>query len=265
MNHDHPVRDGVLGSSMVARLAAAFLLVATILVGVQAVKSLMDIDTSPSPAVNTIMVSGTGKISASPDIATVSFTVSQNGDTASQAQDAATKKSNVALQVVKNLEVAEKDIKTTSYNLSPRYSYTPCYSSYCPQTESRIVGFTVSQTVEVKIRDLDMVGKILAALGDAGVSNLYGPNFTIDNEEAIQAKARKVAIQDARAKANVLAKDLGVRIIRVVNFNENGRGPIFYGKTMDARSLESAGSPTPEIPAGENEIVVDVSVTYEIR
>jgi uncharacterized protein YggE len=250
---------------MVARLTAAFLLTATILVGVQAVKSLMDIDTSPSPAVNTISVSGMGKVSASPDIATVSFTVSQNGDTASQAQDAATKKSNVALGVVKDLGVAEKDVKTTSYNLSPRYNYTPCYGGYCPQPESRIIGYTVSQTVEVKIRDLDKVGTVLASLGDAGVSNLYGPNFTVDKEEEVQAKARKAAIQDARAKANALAKDLGVRIIRVVNFSEGGGGgPIFYAKAM--ASADSAGAPpTPEIPAGENEIVSNVSVTYEIR
>ncbi|MEK9176991.1 MAG: SIMPL domain-containing protein, partial [Patescibacteria group bacterium] len=141
----------------------------------------------------------------------------------------------------------------------------PCYTGYCPPSESRIIGYTESQTVEVKIRDLDLVGKVLANLGDTGVSNLYGPNFTIDDEEGVKAKARKSAIQNARTKANVLAKDLGVRIVRVVNFSESG-GPIWYGKTMVGDAMmESAGAPVPNIPAGENEIVVDVSVTYEIR
>jgi hypothetical protein len=261
MNQEQ-LKSGVLGSALVSKLAAVLLAVLTLLVAAQAVRTITDIGL-PAPAMNTITVDGMGKVSAAPDVATVSFTVSENGDTASQAQSAATKKTNVAVAVVKGLGIEDKDVKTTSYNLSPRYAYQPpCYSTYCPQ-ESRIVGYTVSQTIEVKVRDLDTVGKTLSALGDAGVSNLYGPNFTIDKEDEFKAEARKEAIQEARAKAKILAKDLGVRIVRVSSYYESG-GPLYYGKGGGLATADSAASP-PAVPAGENDITVNVTVTYEIR
>lgn len=263
--------SGVLHSPMVTKLAVAFLVVATLLVGAQALKALMNLDTPPQFAGNIITVEGTGKVTAVPDVATVSFTVSENGDTASQAQEVATKKSNVALDVIRELGIDDEDIKTTSYNLSPRYSYQqPCYGGYCPvYEESRIIGYSVSQTVEVKIRDLDQVGKVLSSLGDAGVSNLYGPNFIIDNEDELRAEAREEAIKEARAKAKTLAKDLNVRLVRIVNFWESTGPsyPIYYAKDGFGfgGAAESAVAPSPEIPAGENEIVVSVSIGYEIR
>lgn len=267
-NQEGTSTEGVLGNPLVAKLTVAFLVVATVLVGAQAIKALINIDTPPQISGNTISVEGTGKVAAVPDIATVSYTISESATTVAQAQDAATKKSNVALALIKDLGIDEKDIKTTSYNVSPRFSYQgPCYSAFCPPYESRIDGYTVSQTIDVKIRDLDMTGGALAALGDSGVSNLYGPNFVIDNEDELRAEAREEAIKEARAKAKELAKDLNVRLIRIVNFSENGPSyPIFYGKA-EAFGLggDRSAPASPQIPTGENEIVVSVSITYEIR
>lgn len=268
MDMNENKQQGVLHSSLVSKLAVAFLVVATVLVGAQAIKALMNIDTPQPTAGNVITVEGQGTVSAVPDVATISYTVTENATTASQAQDAATKKANVALAVVKDLGIPEEDIKTTSYNLSPRYSYSqPCYGAICPPYEQRVVGYSVSQTVQVKIRDLDKVGKVLASLGDAGVSNLYGPNFVIDDEDELRAEARAEAIKEARAKAKDLAKDLNVRLVRVVNFWENS-GPYPYYSKTEAYGLggdATAPQASPEVPAGENEIVVNVSVTYEIR
>lgn len=269
-NQEGKSTHGVLGSPLVAKLAVAFLVAATVLVGAQAIKALMNIDTPPPISGNVISVEGTGKVSAVPDIATISYTISESATTVAQAQDVATKKSNVALALVKDLGVEDTDIKTTSYNVSPTYSYQgPCYSSICPPYESRITGYTVSQTVDLKVRNLDQTGKILASLGDAGVSNLYGPNFVIDDEDELRAEARKEAITEARAKAKELAKDLNVRLVRVVNFWENS-GPIYpyYGRAEAfglGGDMTAVASKTPELPAGENEIVVSVSISYEIR
>lgn len=260
------MQGGVLGSALVSKLAAAFLIVATVFVGALAVNALGNLDTPSGPAMNTVTVDGMGKVTAVPDVATISFTVSENGDTASQATDAAAKKTNVAIAVATGLGIEEKDIKTTSYSLSPRYAYQPpCYSGYCPQTESRIIGYSISQTIEVKVRDLDKVGQALSGLADAGVSNLYGPNFMVDDEDALKAEARKEAIKEARTKAKALAKDLGVRLVRVSSYYESG-GPIYYGYGKGGAAMDAAApSATPSVPTGENEISVNVTVTYEIR
>lgn len=260
-------KKGILENPTVGKLAAVFLLVATVFMFAKAVNAIVNFDTIAQPPSNVITVNGEGKVSSVPDIATVTFTVSEDADTATHAQDGATKKVNVSLAVLKDLKIAEKDIKTSSYNVSPRYSYqSPCYNYPCPYNgEQKIIGFTASQTVEVKIRDIDVTGKVLTSLGDAGVTNLYGPNFTVENPDALKAEARKEAIVKARAQAEQLAKDLGVRLVRVVNFNEGGYYPMYAKADM---GLGMGGAPeaaNPSIPAGENEIVVNVSVTYEIR
>ncbi|MES2014630.1 MAG: SIMPL domain-containing protein [Patescibacteria group bacterium] len=267
-DHDHSHHHGMLKGRLVKKLFAVFLLVLTVFVGAKAVNAIMNFDTISQPASNVITVTGEGKVSAAPDIATISFSISEDADTSAHAQDAAAKKVNVALQLLKNLKVADKDVKTSSYNIFPRYSQpTPCYGTApCVYNqEQKIIGFTASETVEVKVRNIDDTGKVLSALGDAGVTNLYGPNFSVDKQDDLKAEARKEAIEKARTQAKQLASALGVRIVRVVNYSENGAYPVVYMKT----GMMSAGAaPAREdisTPTGENEIVVDVSVTYEIR
>lgn len=257
----------LLTSPRVARFAGYFLIMATVFVTLLAIGELRGLFQPRPSAGNIITVDGEGKVTAIPDVATISFTVTQDGVNGSAAQDGAAKKMNVALALVKQAGVADKDIKTTSYSLTPKYAYQPpCYGGYCPQTESRVIGYTASQTVEVKVRKTDDAGKILSDLGDAGVTNLYGPNFTIDDMEGLKAKARGEAIDAARAKAKILARDLGVSLVRVTGFYESG-GPIYYGYGKGA-AMDSVGAPaptTPSLPTGENEITINVMVTYEIR
>lgn len=267
-DHDHPHHHGLLKSRLVMKLFAALLVVTTVFVGAKAVNALINFDTLAQPPSNVITVNGEGKASATPDIATVSFTISEDADTSAHAQDAAAKKINVAVALLKSLKVADKDVKTSAYNISPRYSQpTPCYSAPCVYNyDQKIIGFTASETVDVKIRTIDDTGKILAALGEAGVNNLYGPNFSVENPDAVKAEARKEAIAKARAQAKTLAGDLGVRLVRVVSYSENGGYPVPYMKADMAMSAGSAPArPEVTVPTGENEVTVDVSVTYEIR
>jgi uncharacterized protein YggE len=254
-------------SQRIEKLVAVFLVVASIFVALLAIGSVMRWWAAPAMANNVITVSGEGKATAIPNIATISFTVTGDGTNASQAQDDATKKINTAVALLKDKGVDDKDVKTTSYSLSPKYANPqPCYSGYCTYSEQRVIGYQVNQTTEVKVRDTAKIGDLLTALGDAGISQLYGPNFTVENTDAVTAEARKEAIDQARAKAEVLAKDLGVRLVRVVSFNENGGGPIYYGKGMGGVAMDAvAPQAAPSVPTGENETVVDVSITYEIR
>lgn len=223
--------------------------------------------------VNAITVEGTGDVSLVPDIAQITFTVTESAAAVKTAQDQATTKTDAAIEALAKLGVLKKDVKTLQYNVSPRYEYNqPCSSGMaCPAMVSgspRIVGYDVSQTIEVKVRDTTKAGEVLAGLGSLGVQNISGPNFMVDDEDAAKAEARGKAIEEARGKAKLLAKQLGVSLGKVVSYSENGGGypqPMMYsavakGGMMDAR-VESA----PSLPTGENKTSVTVMVTYEIR
>ncbi len=261
--------NGSLWSSpRIERLASLFLIAATVFVAFLAINAAQSWFEAGPPATNVITVDGMGKATAIPNIATISFTVMEEGKTASQAQDGATKKNNVALALLKQKNIDEKDFKTTSYSVSPKYNYPqPCYTNPCVYEAQSIVGYTVSQTTEVKVRDTAKVGDLLSALGDAGISQLYGPSFSVEDEDTVRAEARKEAISEAQAKAKILAGDLGVRLVRVVSFSENG-GPYYpgpyYGKGGAAMDLATPSAP-PTVATGENEFVSNVTISYEIR
>ncbi len=105
----------------------------------------------------------------------------------------------------------------------------------------------------------------MQSLGSTGVSNLNGPNFAVDNEDGLKAQARKEAIDDAKSKAEVLAKDLGVSLVKIVSFSDSNAGyPIMYANSAKMDAVAAAPAPA-ELPKGENTISSDVTITYEIR
>lgn len=227
-----------------------------------------------SREVSVITLSGHGEVQAVPDIANVYFTIVKDAKTAKNAQEEVAKIEAGALSFLKNNGILEKDIKTENASFYPKYEWryissdTPCNEYGCPKpgTQNVIVGYTGSESIGVKVRNTDEVGKIMQGLSDLGVSNMSGPNFSIDNEEVLQAEARQKAILDAKTKAEVLAKDLGVKLGKIVDFNEGGYypGPMMYStKAMEADMM--ASSAPAQIPKGENTISSDVTITYEIR
>jgi len=233
---------------------------------------------------NTIVITGHGEISAVPDIANIYFTITKDDKTVKNAQAGVAAIEGKALALLEAKGIEKKDIKTTNASFNPKYEYrqavcppipmgagtagvtvnpaSPYY--YCPPSKQVITGYTASENITVKIRKTDSVGDIMQGLGTTGVSDLNGPNFTIDNEDSLKAQARKIAIDDAQAKAKVLAKDLGIRLGKMTSFNEGGNYPTpMYDKAMMSAS---SASPTPAvIPTGENLITSDVTITYEIR
>jgi uncharacterized protein YggE len=223
---------------------------------------------------NTITFSGHGEVSAVPDIANISFTTSKDAKTVKEAQTLVVAVEKSSLDFLKANNVLEKDIRTANASFYPKYEYKydtkiimPCTQYGCPPNPGNnvIVGYTASESITVKVRNTDDVGKIMQGLGTLGVSDLSGPNFSIDNEDGLKAAARKKAIDDAKEKAKVLAKDLGVRLGRITSFSEGGNYPApMYAKTMMADSASGSGAPA-EIPKGENTITSDVTITYEIR
>ena len=219
-------------------------------------------------ATNTITVSGEGEVFAVPDTATFSVSVRETAKQVKDAQDAATKKGNDIIAYLKQGGIDEKDIKTIDYNISPQYEWRRAVCTndgYCPSGKQILTGYQVSQTLVVKVRDTKKAGDLLSGVGSRGATEVSGLSFTIDDEDALKTAARDKAIAKAKGKAEVLAKSLGVSLVRVVGFNENeGGGPIYYAKAMGI-AMDSVSSPAPEIPVGQNKIISSVNLIYEIR
>ena len=220
------------------------------------------------PATDTVTVQGDGQATLPPDVARISFTVENTKATVADAQAATTKQANATLDFVKEQGVAEKDVKTLSYNISPQYSYpNPCtYGTVCPDyyRAPKITGYQVSQTVQVTVRDLSKVGAMLGGLGKLGVQNVSGPAFALDDSTAGYDAARADAIAKAKAQAALLAKQLGVSLGKIVNFSESSGGypyPMMY----ELGASVSKAASTPDVPTGENTYNASVSITYEIR
>ena len=213
---------------------------------------------------NTITVSGEAEIFATPDIATVTFNVTEEAGELSDAQERVTETMNAVLESLDEEGIDEDDIKTQNYSSNPRYEYNR-------QTGERtLVGYEVRHSVLVKIRDIDQAGEIIALLGSYDVDNMYGPNFDIDDPEALQEDARAEAIADAKKEAKRLAKELDVRLGKLVGYSEGGYSPymekVGIGGAMMAMDADFAEEmAVPELPAGEQSIVANVSLTYKVK
>jgi len=221
----------------------------------------------------TINVTGEGRAFATPDIAIVNFSVVQESKTQAEAREIVDGKMRDILAFLKESGIEEKDIKTTGYNLYPKYEWQEsrvvCITYPCPQPPGKqvLLGYEVSQSVEVKVRKIDDAGKVVGGLAEKGATNMYGPSFTVDEPESVRAEARKEAIEKAKAKAEQLADDLGVDLVRIVSFSEGGVYPYAYGRGGGEKLMaQDAYAPVPaELPVGENEFNSSVTLVYEVR
>jgi len=217
----------------------------------------------------TISVNGKAEVVAVPDIGQFSFSVRAEGDTAAAAQDESATKINDILAFIREQGVEDKDIKTQYYNLYPRWDWVeqPCpFGMYCPGGESVQNGFEVSQTVTVKIRATDKAPALIQGVGERGATDISGLTFTVDDMDALRDQARAEAIADAKVQAEELAKNLGVKLDRLVSFYENTP---YYSDPYYAREMGMGGdmamNAAPELPMGEETTTVEVIVTYEIK
>lgn len=209
-----------------------------------------------------ITVTGEGKTAAAPDIAELSFGITvQRQATAKGAMDLLGKGMNSVLEAVKQAGVDQKDIRTEALSLNPAYDWN----------EGRQImrGFDAGQSLRVKVRDLGTVSDVLAAATSAGANQAGGVSFTVDDPEKARAEAREKAIAQAEEKAEVLARQLGMHLGKLKGFSEGGgyAPPMPYGRggavSMDAAQTMEV-MPTP-LPAGEQEVNVQVTLTYELR
>jgi hypothetical protein len=219
--------------------------------------------------VNTISVTGTGDVTAVSDIATLTVNLSKDGKTAKEAQDLLNTSITSTLGYLKDQKIDDKDIKSEYGGLSPKYSYQPiCYTFPCPPSNPTITGYTATQTITIKVRVVDNASTIRTGLAGLGITDISGPTFSIDNEDAFKDQARAIAITQAKTKAETLANELGVRLGKVTSFTENTGNPypiMYDAKAMMGATVTSSAAPAPTLPKGENKITSDVTITYEIK
>lgn len=219
---------------------------------------------------------GEGKVVAVPDVAVFTFSVISEGDKDIAAlQNKNTENINKTIEFIKSSGVETKDIKTQGYNLSPRYQYSTCrevstinlesaVSKVCPPAE--IVGYTITQTVQVKVRDFAKVGDILSGVVSRGANNVSQLSFQIDDPSAVQEQAREQAIKKAKARAKNVADAAGFRLGRLLSVDEGYTPYTVYNSKLDSAS--AMGVPAPEaltVEPGSQEITVDVTLRYEIK
>lgn len=213
-------------------------------------------------------VTGEGEVVAKPDVAKFDFSViTEGGKDIASLQETNTRKVNEAIAFLKENGVEEKDIKTTGYNIEPRYQYYGCTDGACPPPQ--IVGYTIRQTVEVKIRDFSKTGNILSGVVGKGANSVSQLSFEVDDPTELQNQARAEAITKAQAKAKSIAEAGGFKLGRLLIIEEyQAEPPIIYGRGGLEVNGIGGGIETmtpPTIEPGSEEIKVTVNLRYEIK
>lgn len=201
-------------------------------------------------------VSATGEVTRVPDVAVISAGVVSRSPTASGAlQETATRMSRV-LASLRGAGILERDIQTSNVSLNPEYRYE---NNQAPQ----LVGYTASNNVTVRFRDIRSSGKILDALVAQGANQINGPTLVVDKPEAALDEARTKAIATARARAELYARAMGLRVVRIVSASESGgyAPPPPVPMMMEARMSKADTS----IEPGEQKLQVNLAVTFELK
>lgn len=220
---------------------------------------------------NQITVSGEGKVYAKPDVALVSFGVTTSGKTVDDVTSKNTTQMNAVIDAIKKLGVADADIQTTNYSLSPVYSNDyiapgPVPMMYPNSGSNTLTGYKLEQDVQVKIRDFTKIGDIMSGATSSGSNIVNALQFTIDNPEQFKEQARAAAIVQAKANAQNLSKESGISLGKIINVIEGNNNvyPVMYNSLK--LDMTGAGSaPVPVLQPGQQEIDETISLTYQVK
>lgn len=238
-----------------------FLAVAFAATAMMAVPFAAMAEEAPRPR---ITVSGEGEAAAAPDMAIVSLVVLQEKPTAREALTANNETMAKVLDAMKKAGIAERDLQTSGFNIDPRYVYPENKQGQSPQAP-KIVGYAVSNSLSVRVRDLKKVGEILDQSVTLGVNQGGNLTFTNDKPETIVEEARKKAVANAIAKAKTLTAAAGVEVGKIIEISEQTFQPRPYGGAPRAKMMAAEASDSVPVAAGENSYNVTVNVTFELK
>ncbi len=223
----------------------------------RATTTTVPVTTNSSGAPTTgITVQGVGRITLTPDLATLSVGIQSQAPTAVAAQSQASATMTKIIAAVKKAGVAEKDMTSQWVSLQPQYAY-----SSGGTTPPRVTGYQANQNLSVKVRDIKTSGAVIDAAVSAGATQVGGISFSVSDPTAATAQARDAAMADAKKRATALAQAAGVSLGSVIFITEvSAPAPVPY-MTGDLRAAADAATP---IQAGTTDLEVDVQVTFAI-
>lgn len=204
----------------------------------------------------TITLSAQGEATVSPDTARFTASVVTRGDSPKVVQGDNAELMNALIDYLKKEGIKKEDIKTSSYNLFPRYNYIS--GIQIP------IGYELNQSLQVTVRDITKAGELLSGAVDNGANQVSSIQFFVDDPDVFKKDARQEAFDKARKKAEEMAKQAGVKIGKVVSFSESSGGyqpPIYLERSVGI----GGGGGSPALEPGSQDIIVTVTVTYEIR
>ena len=210
-------------------------------------------DRDESPGIN---VSGIGSVFGEPDVAILTLGVEAQADSVGEARSMAADAMDAMLTVLKEGGVEDSDIQTTRFSVEPRYNFR--------DGEQELIGFFVNNLVTVKIRDIDETGTLIDDVVEAGgdLTRVQNLRFTIDDPEELQQEARRLAMENAKSKAETLADAGGVELGPPRSISESGGfSPIAFGERAFLSDFDAAGAST-SIEIGELEVQIQVQVVY---
>ncbi|MGA2967625.1 MAG: SIMPL domain-containing protein [Candidatus Levyibacteriota bacterium] len=209
---------------------------------------------------------GEGKVTAVPDEATVNVGVTEQSQTVTDAKNKVNQAANKIIQDLKKLGIADKDIQTTDYSVTPNYSNeigaVPIIP-ILPNRQQDITGYTVTQNLEIQIQPIDKANQVVDAATADGANLVGGINFTFSDSlsKSLEERATRTAVDNAKAKAQTLANAAGIHLGKIVNVVENSNQPM---PLMMAAGVAKNDQSTPtNITPGENNLTVDVVLYYE--
>jgi uncharacterized protein len=207
-----------------------------------------------------IWVSGEGKITVVPDVASLSLGVSAQSGTVADATAQAASAMKKIMDSLKANGVAEKDIQTQYFSIQQVTRWDD------KNQQQIVIGYLVSNTVVAKIRAMDKVGLTIDAVAEAGgdLTRINGVNFSVDKPEQYSNQARELAMNNAKAKAEQMAKLAGVNLGRATFITENSYIPVQPYPIM-VKDSASGSAPTTSISPGEMDITLNVQVYYSIQ
>ncbi|WP_425408077.1 SIMPL domain-containing protein [Hyphococcus sp.] len=208
-------------------------------------------------AARTITVNGEGRASAAPDMAVITIGVRSEAVNAVEALRKNSADMNATIKKLKDLGVADRDIQTSGLSINPRYNYGE------NRSDPEITGFVASNSVTVRLRDLDNAGGVIDQAVQSGANSLGGVSFSFSDPDPLHEEARRDAVADARAKAELLTDAAGVQLGKLIRI-QDGYVSQPQPRPYAVRAEMAADSSVP-MEAGESEITASVSLIYEIQ
>ena len=244
--------------TMRARALRPLVLAAALVLGATAMNAPAQTPPAVASADGTMLsVSAQAEARRVPDIATLSAGVVTQATDANAAMRANADEMTRVVAAIKAAGISERDIQTSGVNLNPQYRYAE-------NLPPAITGYQASNNVNITVRDIGKLGKILDALVATGANQVNGPSFDVEDKESAFDEARRAAVEKARGRAEMYAKTLGMRVRRIVSISEgSGYNPPRPMPMMAMARMEKSDADTPISP-GESTLSVNLDIVFEL-